>query len=492
MAKNKKLYCILVIVLLIMVLLWGTLTVGSQNLQGGPGYPGSFSYQGELKKEGVPINGIYDFQFKLFNAASGGEQIGDTQLEGAVPVSQGIFTVLLDFGSAAFQGDSRWLEVSVKEREADTYTTLHPRQLITPTPYALHAFSVADGAVTTDKLAASTISYLETMVENKVNESLAGLQSEIETLNALVAVLEEKVDALTGGDSDGPLRLATGGTGGTYYPLGGAIATTWNNHIGTNVIVQSTGASVENLNLLHSGEVELAMAMNSMAIYAIEGDGPFANPLDFTVVGTIFPEVLQIVAHANSGINTAADLVGKRVAIGPPGSGTASIALKLLDSYGIDLNDIDIHSDTFFDAADRMRDGQLDAVFSVMSVPSAAIVDLSSHIDINIVNIEGEGLASLLQAEPSLSSYEISAGTYPGQDEDVLTVAQWATLYASKDLDDNLVYNLTKIMYEQAQEIASIHAAGNRINVSNIFSGIGPVPIHPGALMYYTELMAQP
>jgi len=287
------------------------------------------------------------------------------------------------------------------------------------------------------------------------------------------------------------LLMATGGTGGTYYPLGGAIAETWNNHIdGLNVTVQSTGASVENIRLIGSGETEVAMAMNGPGIAAVQGTGDFEGKAvkNFAAVGVIYPEVMQVVAPKDSGIKTIEDLKGKRVSIGPAGSGTASAAIKILESYGIDPEkDIEKFQDTFADAASKLKDGLLDAAFAVLAVPAANIIDITTSTPVTIVSIEGEGLDKLLKAEPAFSPYEIPAGTYDGQDQVGHTVSQWAVLYVNKDLSEDLVYQMTKVMYENTDEIAAGHARGNQIKLENAMKGIAPVPFHPGAEKYYKE-----
>ncbi|OEF96902.1 hypothetical protein BHF71_04020 [Vulcanibacillus modesticaldus] len=297
----------------------------------------------------------------------------------------------------------------------------------------------------------------------------------------------------TSSENEGVTRylMATGGTGGTYYPLGGAIAETWNKYIdGLNVTVQSTGASVENIRLIASGETELAMAMNGPAIAAHNGTGPFeGNKVEFAAVGVIYPEVMQVVAPKDSGIKTIEDLRGKRVSIGPAGSGTAAAALNILKAYGIDPDkDIQKFQDTFSDAASKLKDGLLDAAFAVLAVPAANVIDITTSTPITIVNIEGKGLEKLLALDPTFSPYEIPAGTYKGQDEVGFTVSQWAVLYVSKDLPEDLVYQMTKVMYERKDEIANAHARGNQISIDNAIKGIAPVPLHPGAEKYYKEI----
>jgi len=287
------------------------------------------------------------------------------------------------------------------------------------------------------------------------------------------------------------LLMGTGGTGGTYYPLGGGMANVWNDNIeGLNVTVQSTGASVENIRLLSKGEADLVMAMNGPAIRAVNGEGEWeGTPVDnIAAVGVIYPEVMQVVALKDSGIKTIADLKGKRVSIGPAGSGTASAALKILEAYGIDPDkDIEKFQDTFADAARKLKDGNLDVAFAVLAVPAANIVDITTAKPVTIVDIEGESLDKLLEIAPAFSPYEIPAGTYDGQDEPAQTVSQWAVLYVKKDLPEDLVYDLTKVMYEKTEDIAAAHARGEQISIENAIKGIEPVPFHPGAVKYYKE-----
>lgn len=293
------------------------------------------------------------------------------------------------------------------------------------------------------------------------------------------------------GTNETKLLMATGGTGGTYYPLGGSIAETWNKNIdGLNVTVQSTGASVENIRLIASGETELAMAMNGPGIAAYNGTGPFeGNQIDFAAVGVIYPEVMQVITPKKSGIKTIEDLKGKRVSIGPAGSGTAAAAVNILKAYGIDPDkDIKKFQDNFSDAATKIKDGLLDAAFAVLAVPAANVIDITTSTPVTIVGIEGKGLENLLVTDPTFSPYEIPAGTYEGQDKVAYTVSQWAVLYVNKDLDEDLVYQMTKLMYENKDEIAQGHARGNQITIDNAIKGIEPVPFHPGAEKYYKEI----
>lgn len=285
--------------------------------------------------------------------------------------------------------------------------------------------------------------------------------------------------------------MATGGTGGTYYPLGGSIAQVWNDNVeGLDVTVQATGASVENLRLLASGEAHLAMAMNGPAQAAWDGTGDFDGQAinNIRAVGVIYPEVMQIIAPVESGIKKVADLKDKRVSIGPVGSGTASAAITILNSFGLDPDqDIKQFQENFADAARKLKDGQLDAAFAVLAVPAGNVVDITTSKPVTIVDIDGEGLQKLLESDPTFSPYEIPGGTYKGQDETAFTVSQWAVLYVQEDLPEEVIYNITQLMYEKTADIAKGHDRGNQITIENALKGIEPVEFHPGAIKYYKE-----
>jgi TRAP transporter TAXI family solute receptor len=284
--------------------------------------------------------------------------------------------------------------------------------------------------------------------------------------------------------------LATGSTGGTYFPLGGGMANVWTSEIdGLTVSVQASGASVENLRLLQAGEVELIMAVNGVAINALNGAGDFAGEdHDFTAIGNVYGEVTQIVARADADIETIADLAGKRVQIGPAGSGTELSARQILGAHGIDADsDIEAFQDTFGDAADQLRDGTVDAAFGILALPAASIIDVATSTDLVLVNIEGDALDQLLADDPSLSAVEVPVGTYPGQAEVAHWVTNWATLYAAPGLDEDQVYDLVRVLYEGMDPDTVGHAVASEIQLDTAIDGLGGVPLHPGAQRYYEE-----
>jgi len=290
------------------------------------------------------------------------------------------------------------------------------------------------------------------------------------------------------------LTMATGSTGGTYFPLGGAMAGVWNDNLDdVRIGTQSSGASVENLRLLHAGEVQLVMAVNGVGTNAIAGEGPFEEdgPLDFAFLGNVYGEVTQIVARADAGINSIEDMAGKRIQIGPPGSGTEVAARTILETAGVDPdNDIEVFQDGFGDAADALRDGTVDAAFGILALPAGSIEDVARTTDLTFVSITGDLLDTLLGNDETLSALEVEPETYPGQDDTVTWVTNWATLYAPSDMDEDLVYDIVRVLYEENESIAAAHVVGRQIQIDTALDGLSGIPIHPGAERYYEEVGA--
>ncbi|KOX24126.1 TAXI family TRAP transporter solute-binding subunit [Nocardiopsis sp. NRRL B-16309] len=333
--------------------------------------------------------------------------------------------------------------------------------------------------------------------------SVAVAAAAVVALSACAA--PEDVDGPGAGDEDADttfLQLATGSTGGTYYPLGGEIAQLWTNNIdGIQVDTLATGASVQNMRALEgstedaeAGEIEqseLVMAVNGVAMQAQAGTGPFeeeplANPDDILALGNIYPEVMQVVVNADSDIESIADLEGADVEIGPPGSGTEVAARQILEAYGIDPDeDINAFDSTFGDAATALGDGQVDAAFGILSVPAAGIVEVGASNEVRLLPIDGEEAEGLIEADPSYSPLTIDGGTYNGQDEDVVTLTQWATLYATSGLDEDLVYDLVSVMYQNSGDIA--HDVGSQVQLDTAVDGLGSMELHPGAERFYEE-----
>ena len=287
------------------------------------------------------------------------------------------------------------------------------------------------------------------------------------------------------------LVMGTGSTGGTYFALGGAMANAINDKLADKKITitaQSTGASVENMNLINAGEMDLGIAMNNVAANAFDGVGAFSSPVtNVSSIGVVYNEVYQIVANAATGAKNVEDLKGKKVAIGPAGSGTLGLSQKIFTA-GLDPNkDIQPQSDSFGDAATKMQDGHIDAACNVLAVPASSIIEMTTSMKLAYVNISDDILETLQATEPYFVRKVIPAGTYDGQTEDINTITCKAALYCRADLDEETVYQITKAFYESGDVIAAAHATGKEVQLEGCLEGI-TTPIHPGAARYYKEM----
>ena len=288
------------------------------------------------------------------------------------------------------------------------------------------------------------------------------------------------------------LVMGTGSTGGTYFALGGAMANAINDKLADKKITitaQSTGASVENMNLINAGEMDLGIAMNNVAANAFDGVGAFSSPVtNVSSIGVVYNEVYQIVANAATGAKNVEDLKGKKVAIGPAGSGTLGLSQKIFTAAGLDPNkDIQPQSDSFGDAATKMQDGHIDAACNVLAVPASSIIEMTTSMKLAYVNISDDILETLQATEPYFVRKVIPAGTYDGQTEDINTITCKAALYCRAGLDEETVYQITKAFYESGDVIAAAHATGKEVQLEGCLEGI-TTPIHPGAARYYKEM----
>lgn len=280
------------------------------------------------------------------------------------------------------------------------------------------------------------------------------------------------------------LSLVTGGTGGTYYPLGGQMANIINNHTDFKATAQSSGASVENMQNLEKGEVDLAFTQTDIAAYATSGTLMFDAPLkNIRGVGTLYPETIQIVTLKGNGITSVEDLKGKSVSVGAPGSGTYANAEQILAIHGITMDDIKAQHLDFANSTDGLQDGNIDAAFITAGTPTGSVSGLSAVKQVNIIGISDEKINELIAKHPYYALDVISADTY-NLDGDVKTVAVMAMLTARAGLSEDVVYQLTKAIFENTKEIG--HAKGAFISAETALNGMG-IELHPGALKYFKE-----
>lgn len=288
------------------------------------------------------------------------------------------------------------------------------------------------------------------------------------------------------------LSIATGGTGGVYFPYGGGLAEVINTHIeGASASAEVTGASVENVALIARGDSDLALALADTVYQAFHGEGAFEGRQvdELRALASIYPNAVQIVTLADSGITSLEDLRGKRVSVGAPGSGTEVSAQTLLAANGITYDDFEPQRLNFNETADALRDGDIDAGFWSVGPPTSSIMNLATTRSISMIGMTEEQIAAAIDAEPTFAPYTLREGLYEGMAEGVPTISTPNVLIVNADMDDDLAYNITRAMYENVAELIAIHPAANDTTV-DFSTASTPIPFHPGALRYLEEVGA--
>ena len=289
------------------------------------------------------------------------------------------------------------------------------------------------------------------------------------------------------------LSIATGGTGGVYYPIGGGFAEMINNHIdGAQATAEVTGASVENMGLIMRGDADLALVLADTAYQAYTGTGDFdGRQIENTrALASVYPNAVQLVTLAESDIQSIADLAGKRVSVGAPGSGTALNARALLEANGVNYEDFTPQRLNFNETADAIRDGDIDAGFWSVGPPTSSILNLAATRDIRLIGLSDEEIANAQEVEAVFAPYELAAGMYDGMDEAVQTIGIPNVLVVNADMDEELAYQLTQLLFENTDELIAVHPAANDTTIEFTMSST-PVPLHPGALRYFEEVGAE-
>ena len=291
-----------------------------------------------------------------------------------------------------------------------------------------------------------------------------------------------------GGNAGTKMTMGTGGTAGTYYGYGGVLGQYIKNNAGINVTVVSTDGSKANIQGIDAGNYQLGTVQSDVMAYAWEGTRSFEEEGkigSFRVVAGLYAEAVQLITM-DPEIKSVADLKGKSVSIGAPGSGVYFNAIDVLTAAGLKETDIKAQYQSFADSADALKDGKIDAAFIVAGAPTPAITELCTTNDAYLVPIDGAVADKLMAECPFYTVYEIPAGTYEGQTETVKTVTVKATLIVSADATEDDVYKLTAAIFDNIDAITAENAKGAELSIENATSGM-TAPFHPGAAKYFAE-----
>ena len=290
------------------------------------------------------------------------------------------------------------------------------------------------------------------------------------------------------------VTIGTGGVTGVYYPTGGAISRMVNakrDEYGIRASVASTGGSTFNINAVLSGDLEFGIAQSDRQFQALNGLAEWdGNPqADLRSVFSIHPESVTLVASVDSGIQSVADLAGKRVNIGNPGSGNLQNALDVFDAFGLTRDDVQVEQVGAVEAPGLLQDGRIDAFFYTVGHPNGNITEATTgRIQVRIVDIVGPEVDALLAAFPYYATSQIPAAFYPqaANTSDATTMGVKATLVTSANVSDDIVYAITKEVFENFAEFSSLHPAYAVLTPQNMLEGLS-APLHSGAVRYYEE-----
>ena len=300
-------------------------------------------------------------------------------------------------------------------------------------------------------------------------------------------------------------RIGTGGTAGTYYPIGGLIANAISNAPGSRPCEEggscgvpgliatavSSNGSVANVNAIAGGSLESGFSQSDVATWAQTGTGIWEDREaveTLRMIANLYPESIHLVASAESGIDSVDDLAGKRVSLDEPGSGTLVDARIILEAYGLSEDEVEASFLKPDQAAERMRDGAMDAFFFVGGFPAGAIAELASQSEIVLVPIDGDAAQGIIADYGFFAEDLVPAGTYEGVDEDVTTISVGAQWITGANQPEELIYEITKALWNDNTRrlFDAGHAKGQQITLDTALDGVG-IPLHPGAERFYRE-----
>lgn len=282
------------------------------------------------------------------------------------------------------------------------------------------------------------------------------------------------------------ITIGTGGTGGLFYVIGAGIAETLNNNMeGATARAEVTGASVENNRRVSAGQMTMGLSSSSTLYEALHGEGPFEEmPQKVEALAYLYPAVLQIATTDDTGINTIEDLAGKRISLGPPGSNAAVLARRVLEAYGVfDGNNVQYLS--YNEGVGSLINEQIEAAVVLAGAPTAALIDLDAQRDMRLLSVDEEQLTEMLEAYPYYQLYDIPAGTYSDQTEDVTAINDPAILFTSSEASDENIYHITKAIFNNLDELSEVHPQAKVISLENAANT--PIELHPGAARFFNE-----
>lgn len=288
------------------------------------------------------------------------------------------------------------------------------------------------------------------------------------------------------------LSISTGGTGGVWYPMGGAMANVLSKAMpNTSATAEVTGGSVDNVRLIAAGKTDIGFSMVDVAWEGMNGTGKFkGNKVPMRTLAVVHPLVMHVVSAEGRGVTKISDFKGKRISTGSPGSGSEVMALRILEAYGIDPEkDVVRERLSVAEAANALKDRKIDAFMHAAGVPLPAVTDLAATPNTRMVLVDHADAVTAMRKKygPIYAAGTIAAKSYPGQDRDATTVNVWGVLYVNEKMSEQVAYDVVKTLFEKHSDLVLAHRESGNMTLGNQAIGASPVPWHPGALRYFKE-----
>ena len=307
----------------------------------------------------------------------------------------------------------------------------------------------------------------------------------------IIVVLVFCVSSAWAQKKDVRLSIATGGTGGVYYPLGGGMANVISKYIPyAEATAEVTTASVDNCLLVGQGKADMALIMADVGWDAYQGKGKFKEKVPLRTVAVLYPNNMHVVTIEGKGIEKVTDLKGKRVSTGAPGSGTEVMALRVIEAYGLDpTKDMTRDKLGVSESAGALKDRKIDAFFWVGGLPTAAVTDLGATPGVKMKLIgHADAVAKMRETYgPIYVKGVIPAKTYPGQTVDVPIAVVWNLLVCHENMNGDIAYNIVKTIFDRKPELITVHSEAKHITLEPQAAGGSPIPFHLGAIRYFGE-----
>lgn len=281
------------------------------------------------------------------------------------------------------------------------------------------------------------------------------------------------------------VTIGTGSTGGVYYPIGGGLAEIYSDKLdGISATAEVTGASIENSRRVGNGEMTLGIGNANTVFFATQGTVAFQQTYPLQALASLYPSTLQVVVRADSDFQSIADLEGKSVAVGPPGGSTRVMAEVVFDAHGVS-DSLRYDYIDFTEATDALKDRNIDASVVLAGLPTPTVIDLATTAGIRVLPLDADAMAAINEEHPYYVAGEVPGGTYDGIPDAVPTMDIWNVLFANANADQDMIYNMTKAIFDNKETLVGIHPAANMIDEKTAIAV--PIDIAPGARRYYEE-----